>query len=55
MKPMNSAVVVDEMFPEGYAEEEQSGPANLLIDIANDKDVHADFYNGNELFFDPRT
>lgn len=48
---MNSAVVVDEMFPEGYAEEEQAGPANLLMDITtNDKDVHADFYNGERGF-----
>lgn len=46
MKPINAALVVDEMFPEGgYAEEEQSGGQSLL-EMGSEKDVHADFYNG---------
>jgi len=56
MKPvnaMNSSVAVDEMFPEGYAEEEQTGSgSNLLMDVTNDKDVHADFYNDFGDLFD---
>lgn len=58
MKPMNSAALVDEIAVDfGYtAEEEQifkssDGPANLLMDLSNDKDVHADFYNGELILY----
>uniref|UniRef100_A0A182K219 COP9 signalosome complex subunit 9 n=1 Tax=Anopheles christyi TaxID=43041 RepID=A0A182K219_9DIPT len=48
MKPI---VVADEMFPEGPGPfmdlEEAGGSSGLLMDLAaNEKDVHADFYNG---------
>ncbi|XP_075747755.1 COP9 signalosome complex subunit 9 isoform X2 [Rhipicephalus microplus] len=49
MKP--GVVVADEMFPEGagpYTDlEEAGGSGGLLMDLAaNEKSVHADFYNG---------
>uniref|UniRef100_A0A0K8RF61 COP9 signalosome complex subunit 9 n=1 Tax=Ixodes ricinus TaxID=34613 RepID=A0A0K8RF61_IXORI len=49
MKP--GVVVADEMFPEGagpYTDlEEAGGSSGLLMDLAaNEKSVHADFYNG---------
>jgi len=54
MKP--TLVAVDEMFPEGanFMElDEPTGPSGLLLDLAaNDKDVHADFYNDFEDLFD---
>ncbi|KAL3212130.1 hypothetical protein MRX96_000773 [Rhipicephalus microplus] len=48
MKP--GVVVADEMFPEGagpYTDlEEAGGSGGLLMDLAaNEKSVHADFYN----------
>uniref|UniRef100_A0A182NP66 COP9 signalosome complex subunit 9 n=1 Tax=Anopheles dirus TaxID=7168 RepID=A0A182NP66_9DIPT len=48
MKPI---IVADEMFPEGPGPfmdlEEAGGSSGLLMDLAaNEKDVHADFYNG---------
>ncbi|KAK7484737.1 hypothetical protein BaRGS_00024022 [Batillaria attramentaria] len=53
MKPA-AIVVADEMFPEGvgpYMEiEEAGGSSALLMDLAaNEKAVHADFYNGNRI------
>ncbi|XP_075539053.1 COP9 signalosome complex subunit 9 isoform X2 [Dermacentor variabilis] len=49
MKP--GVVVADEMFPEGagpYTDlEEAGGSGGLLMDLAaNEKSVHADFFNG---------
>ncbi|XP_041785794.1 COP9 signalosome complex subunit 9 isoform X1 [Anopheles merus] len=54
MKPI---VVADEMFPEGPGPfmdlEEAGGSSGLLMDLAaNEKDVHADFYNDFEDLFD---
>uniref|UniRef100_A0A673ADF9 COP9 signalosome complex subunit 9 n=1 Tax=Sphaeramia orbicularis TaxID=375764 RepID=A0A673ADF9_9TELE len=50
MKP-----AVDEMFPEGagpYVDlDEAGGSTGLLMDLAaNEKAVHADFFNGNDVF-----
>lgn len=50
---MKPTVVADEMFPEGPGPfmdlEEAGGSTGLLMDLAaNEKDVHADFYNGEE-------
>ncbi|XP_023017523.1 COP9 signalosome complex subunit 9 [Leptinotarsa decemlineata] len=47
---MKPALVADEMFPEGagaYMDlEEAGGTSGLLMDLtANDKAVHADFFN----------
>ncbi|XP_076098787.1 COP9 signalosome complex subunit 9-like [Mytilus galloprovincialis] len=55
MKP--SIVAVDEMFPEGagpYMDiEEAGGSSALLMDLAaNEKSVHADFYNDFDDLFD---
>lgn len=54
-----SAMVVDEMFPEGagaYADmEEAGGSSNLLMDLAAyEKSVHQDFFNtfDSDLFDD---
>ncbi|CAI9729445.1 Hypothetical predicted protein [Octopus vulgaris] len=54
---MNSAVVADEMFPEGVGTymdiEEAGGSSALLMDLAaNEKSVHRDFYNDFEDLFD---
>lgn len=50
MKPI---VVADEMFPEGAGPfmelDEAGGSSGLLMDLAaNEKDVHADFFNDFE-------
>ncbi|GFS94623.1 COP9 signalosome complex subunit 9 [Nephila pilipes] len=55
MKP--KGVVADEMFPEGagpYMDlEEAGGSSGLLMDLAaNEKSVHADFFNDFEDLFD---
>lgn len=55
MKP--GVVVADEMFPEGagpYTDlEEAGGSGGLLMDLAaNEKSVHADFYNDFDDLFD---
>ncbi|XP_075539051.1 COP9 signalosome complex subunit 9 isoform X1 [Dermacentor variabilis] len=52
MKP--GVVVADEMFPEGagpYTDlEEAGGSGGLLMDLAaNEKSVHADFFNDDQL------
>ncbi|RWS28381.1 myeloma-overexpressed gene 2 protein-like protein [Leptotrombidium deliense] len=50
MKPSNTNVVADEMFPEGghYMDVDDSSAhcSNLMIDLtANEKFVHNDFFN----------
>ncbi|ELU18864.1 hypothetical protein CAPTEDRAFT_161613 [Capitella teleta] len=52
---MKPSVVADEMFPEGagaYMDvEEAGGSTALLMDLAaNEKSVHADFFNGQFIF-----
>ncbi|XP_055625500.1 COP9 signalosome complex subunit 9 [Toxorhynchites rutilus septentrionalis] len=54
---MKPTVVADEMFPEGPGPfmdlEEAGGSTGLLMDLAaNEKDVHADFFNDFEDLFD---
>jgi len=54
---MKPALVADEMFPEGagpYMEfDEAGGSASLLIDLtANEKAVHADFFNDFDDLYD---
>ncbi|XP_065164922.1 COP9 signalosome complex subunit 9 [Atheta coriaria] len=54
---MKPAVVADEMFPEGagpYMDlEEAGGSSGLLMDLAaNEKFVHADFYNDFDDLYD---
>ena len=57
MKP-GATVAVDEMFPDGgggpYMDlDEAGGTAGLLMDLAaNEKSVHADFFNDFEDIFD---
>ncbi|XP_055372709.1 COP9 signalosome complex subunit 9 [Condylostylus longicornis] len=51
MKPQ----VVDEMFPEGagFMDLDEAGGSSGLLDLAaNEKHVHADFYNDFEDIFD---
>ena len=45
---MKPNLVADEMFPEDAGGQfmEEAGGSGLLMDLANEKDVHADFYNG---------
>lgn len=46
---MKPPLVADEMFPEGpnFMELDEPGGSGLLMDLAaNEKDVHADFFNG---------
>ncbi|XP_023234874.1 COP9 signalosome complex subunit 9 [Centruroides sculpturatus] len=55
MKP--GTVVADEMFPEGagpYMDlDEAGGSSGLLMDLAaNEKSVHADFFNDFDDLFD---
>ncbi|XP_015113953.1 COP9 signalosome complex subunit 9 [Diachasma alloeum] len=54
---MKPTPVADEMFPEGagpYMDlEEAGGLSNLLMDLAaNEKAVHADFFNDFEDLYD---
>ncbi|XP_014259358.1 COP9 signalosome complex subunit 9 [Cimex lectularius] len=54
---MKPTIVADEMFPEGagpYMDmEESGGPSALLLDLAaNEKSVHADFFNDFEDLYD---
>jgi len=54
---MKPSLVADEMFPEGagpYMDlEEAGGSSGLLMDLAaNEKSVHADFFNDFEDLFD---
>lgn len=54
---MKPAIVADEMFPEGagpYMDlEEAGGSTSLLMDLtANEKAVHADFFNEFEDLYD---
>ncbi|XP_063235263.1 COP9 signalosome complex subunit 9 [Bacillus rossius redtenbacheri] len=54
---MKPTIAVDEMFPEGagpYAEmEEAEGSCRLLMDLAaNEKAVHADFFNDFDDLYD---
>lgn len=54
---MKPAIAADEMFPEGVGTymdlEESGGSNNLLMDLAaNEKAVHADFFNDFEDLFD---
>ncbi|XP_008200419.2 uncharacterized protein LOC100302525 isoform X1 [Tribolium castaneum] len=54
---MKPAIVADEMFPEGagpYMDlEEAGGSSGLLMDLAaNEKAVHADFFNDFEDLYD---
>ncbi|XP_059609048.1 COP9 signalosome complex subunit 9 [Phlebotomus argentipes] len=54
---MKPTIVADEMFPEGAGPfmdlEEAGGSSGLLMDLAaNEKDVHADFFNAFEDLFD---
>ncbi|XP_039763842.1 COP9 signalosome complex subunit 9 [Pararge aegeria] len=54
---MKPTVAADEMFPEGVGPymdlEEAGGPSNLLMDLAaNEKAVHAEFFNDFEDLFD---
>lgn len=55
MKPGN--VAADEMFPDGGGSfmdlDEAGGTSGLLMDLAaNEKSVHADFFNDFEDIFD---
>ncbi|XP_074658138.1 COP9 signalosome complex subunit 9-like [Tubulanus polymorphus] len=60
MKPTSNPPVPDEMFPEGagpYMDIEEvieaGGSSALLMDLAaNEKSVHADFYNDFDDLFD---
>ena len=56
MKPGGSNVVADEMFPEGaggqYMDMEEAGGSNIIDLTANEKSVHADFFNDFEDLFD---
>ncbi|XP_046676627.1 COP9 signalosome complex subunit 9 [Homalodisca vitripennis] len=56
MKPI-TAIVADEMFPEGAGFgmdlEDAGGATGLLVDLAaNEKTVHADFFNDFDDLYD---